>query len=290
MENPSEDFESILFEVFGQEIDVPDFALVASGHANQAILLDTSRGAFLLKVSTVVESRQFGEEARGLKLIGRHTSLKVPEVYGYGKVGTSHYILMEWLVQGKRVPTYWSELGEGIAELHMATVSNFGFEVSNYIADLPQRNTYRPDWNTFFVEERLEPMLHRAYLHQLISKENLIKVQSIYPRFAGLFPNERPSLLHGDLWSGNVLSTEKGNPALIDPSVYYGHREMDLAFSKLFGGFDAAFYEAYNHVFPLDPGFDDRMDVYNLYPLLVHLNLFGAGYLPGVLRIVDRFS
>jgi fructosamine-3-kinase len=102
------------------------------------------------------------------------------------------------------------------------------------------------------------------------------------------FPVEKPALIHGDLWSGNIMSSAQGNPVILDPAVYYGHREVDLAFSRLFGGFEHSFYQAYEAVFPLEPGFLDRVPVYNLYPLLVHLLLFGKGYLPGIERAVDQ--
>lgn len=130
----------------------------------------------------------------------------------------------------------------------------------------------------------------KAYFDKLIPLEFLKKFQSLYPKLESLFPKEKPSLLHGDLWSGNVLCGPDGKPCLIDPAIYYGHREMDLAFSRLFGGFDSKFYEAYESILPLEPGFESRIAVYNLYPLLVHLNLFGTAYLPGIEKTLNRFQ
>jgi fructosamine-3-kinase len=116
----------------------------------------------------------------------------------------------------------------------------------------------------------------------------LKKFQRIYPVLENFFPKEKPALLHGDLWSGNIMRGKNGMPVLIDPAVYYGHREMDLAFSRLFGGFESLFYESYETVFPLEPGFEERVPVYNLYPLLVHLLLFGKSYLSGIEKTVNR--
>lgn len=290
MENPNDSFEAILFNVFGQNISLKKYALIAAGHANQAVLLRTSWGPFFLKFNYESNGDLFREEAHGLELMARHTSLFVPVVYGFGQVEGTNYLVTEWVRQGPQSTDYWSELAEGLAELHMATQVGFGLDRPNYIAVLPQRNDAHTDWTSFFIDERLEPLLQRAHDHQLINKETMQKVQAIYPVLGGFFPSEKPALLHGDLWSGNIMRTTKGNPVLIDPAVYYGHREMDIAFSHLFGGFSDEFYETYNELFPLEPGFEDRKDVYNLYPLLVHLNLFGTGYLPGILRVVKRLS
>ncbi|MCC5936699.1 MAG: fructosamine kinase family protein [Lunatimonas sp.] len=289
MENPSESFDSILLKVFGGNIFLKKYTLIAAGHANQALCLRTSWGSFFLKINQETDENLFREEALGLKLLAENTSLFVPEVYGFGQVDGINYLVTEWVREGVRSKDYWRVLGEGLAELHMATQVGFGLDHPNYISILPQPNEMHRDWTSFFIDERLEPMLQRAYFHQLITKEVLQKVRAIYPFLEGFFPSEKSSLLHGDLWTGNIMRTTRGEPVLIDPAVYYGHREMDLAFSRLFGGFSDEFYETYNDIFPLEPGFEERKDVYNLYPLLVHLNLFGTGYLPGILRVIERF-
>lgn len=229
------------------------------------------------------------KEAEGLNLLRKSTFLKVPQVIGHGRIGDHNYLLSEYIPSGRYQLDYWENLGLGLAHLHLSSAPNFGLENDNFIASLQQRNFHEDQWINFFIEQRLEPLLGKAYFEQLIPLDFLKEFQAIYPAIEGLFPKEKPALLHGDLWSGNVISTKDGQPCLIDPAVYYGHREMDLAFSRLFGGFDAKFYEAYESILPLEPDFEARMGIYNLYPLLVHLNLFGTAYLPGIERIVKRF-
>jgi len=177
-----------------------------------------------------------------------------------------------------------------LAHLHLTQRQAFGLESDNFIASLYQKNHDTDDWLDFFIEQRLEPLLGKAYFDRLIPLDFLKKFQEIYPKLEGIFPKEKPSLVHGDLWSGNIIPNVSGEPSLIDPAIYFGHREMDLAFSRLFGGFDRQFYDSYESVLPLEPEFESRIGVYNLYPLLVHLNLFGEAYLPGIQKIINRFQ
>jgi fructosamine-3-kinase len=282
MENPESFYDAVLFQFFGTPVPVFDFNLISAGSVNQAVFLKTGKGEYLLKTNHRQNRNIFEKEAEGLDWLRRHTSLHVPETFVYGRIGDTNYLLMEWISSRSPLPDYWQKLGEGIAELHMVVGQKFGLDSDNYIAILPQINEQENTWENFFVNKRLEPMLQRAFYEGLIPKDFMKEFRRIYPLLKDFFPKEKPALLHGDLWSGNILIDDKGAPALIDPAVYFGHREVDLAFSRLFGGFDRKFYEAYQHHFPLEPGFEERIDVYNLYPLLVHLNLFGASYLPGI--------
>jgi fructosamine-3-kinase len=170
----------------------------------------------------------------------------------------------------------------------MATQKQFGLGNDNYISSLTQKNAQLDDWTEFFIINRLEPLISRAYYEEKINASFFSKFREIYPKLKGIFPKEKPALLHGDLWAGNVISDASGHPVLIDPAVYFGHREMDLAFSMLFGGFSDSFYEHYKEVFPIEPGFEERVQIYNLYPLLVHLLLFGTSYLPPIEKTVRR--
>jgi fructosamine-3-kinase len=229
------------------------------------------------------------KEAEGLSLLSRSTFLKVPLAIGSGRIEEYNYLLTEFISGSRPHPDYWEDLGMGLAHLHLNHQAKFGLEYDNFIASLPQKNHLLENWTDFFIEYRLEPLLGRAYFDRLIPLDFMKKFQSLYPILESLFPKEKPSLLHGDLWSGNVLCGQDGKPSLIDPAIYFGHREMDLAFSRLFGGFDGLFYEAYESILPLEPEFESRMSIYNLYPLLVHLNLFGTAYLPGIEKILNRF-
>lgn len=284
----SEFFEKVVFLSLGERVPISQAKLIAAGNINQGVLLEARDAKFFLKINFESSEDIFEKEAEGLKSLSLNTPLQVPKVHGSGRIGDQNFLLMDWVKSDNTSPSYWKELGMGLAQLHMATRSEFGYHTDNYIASLVQTNSYKASWTDFFVENRLEPMMGKAYYEGLVSLEYYKRFQQIYPLLQSIFPNEKPSLLHGDLWSGNVMRGLKGSPVLIDPAVYYGHREMDLAFSKLFGGFDDEFYEAYNTLFPLEPDFEERVPIYNLYPLLVHLLLFGKSYLAGIEKTVNR--
>ena len=290
MPDQHELYEQVVSETLGPMAELKSASLVAAGNHNQGIRLETSAGIFFLKLNFDHERSILAKEAEGLQKLRKCTFLKVPVTHGHGRIGDYNYLLSEFIPSSRQQLDYWENLGLGLAQLHLNTSKQFGFESDNYIASLHQKNHQFDNWPDFFIEQRLEPMLGKAYFDRLIPLDFLKKFQSIYSKLASIFPKERPALLHGDLWSGNVICDEEGQPCLIDPAVYYGHREMDLAFSKLFGGFDSRFYDAYESIVPLEPDFDSRMGIYNLYPLLVHLNLFGTAYLPGIEKIVKHFQ
>ncbi|WP_026955347.1 fructosamine kinase family protein [Algoriphagus vanfongensis] len=283
-------YEQVLQQNLGPFAEFKSASVVAAGNHNQGIRLETNEGTFFLKLNFEHEKAILQQEASGLQRLRKATFLKVPEVYGCGRIGDYNYLLSEFIHSERFQLDYWENLGLGLAHLHLSHRSSFGLEEDNFIASLPQKNMDSSSWLDFFVEQRLEPLLGKAYFDRLIPLDFLKKFQEIYPKLQSIFPEEKPSLVHGDLWSGNVISTVEGQPCLIDPAIYFGHREMDLAFSRLFGGFDARFYESYESVLPLEPDFESRMGIYNLYPLLVHLNLFGSAYLPGIEKILRRFQ
>ncbi|TDQ17577.1 fructosamine-3-kinase [Algoriphagus boseongensis] len=283
-------YEQILFNALGPFTQLKSASLIAAGNHNQGVKLDTSEGSFFLKLNFDHERDILVKEAEGLKKLKNSTFLKVPKTFDHGRVEDYNYLLSEFIPSSRQHLDYWEDLGLGLANLHLNSFSHFGLESDNFIASLHQKNHPFDNWLDFFIEQRLEPMLGKAYFDRLIPLDFLKNFQAIYPKLDSLFPKEKPALLHGDLWSGNVICDREGKPCLIDPAIYYGHREMDLAFSRLFGGFDSRFYEAYESVLPLEPGFESRIGVYNLYPLLVHLNLFGTAYLPGIEKILQRFQ
>lgn len=282
-------FQGILLEVFNRSIELRSYRIIAGGSYNQAVCLETEKGLFLVKTNTETATDIFEKEFKGLDRLRKHTSLKIPQPIGLGKMHHLNYLLMEWIPEGNSGKNYWEELARGIAQLHGTTSDRFGLWEDNYISVLPQVNKEFDNWPEFLIENRIEKMLAKALSRRLIDDAFLKRIRKIYQRLPLLFPDEKPALLHGDLWSGNVLATESGQPCLIDPAVYFGHREMDLAFSKLFGGFSDHFYLSYNEFYPIEPGFEERVDLYNLYPLLVHLNLFGKSYLSSIEKVVKKF-
>ncbi|AFL84207.1 fructosamine-3-kinase [Belliella baltica DSM 15883] len=281
-------YEQILFLSFGKEIEVNQARLVAAGNVNQGIQLITDKGSYFLKVNFENTKDIFEKEALGLRLLSKSCPLTVPEVIYFGEVEDFNFLLMEWIDSSERSIDYWEKLGEGLAQMHMTTQESFGLTYSNYISSLSQNNQYTSLWADFFIDQRLEPLIGRAFFEGLVDESFLKKFRLIYPKLRDFFPKERPALVHGDLWSGNVMADKNGHPSLIDPAIYYGNREIDLAFSRMFGGFDQRFYDAYNAIFPLSDGFEDRKEIYNLYPLLVHLLLFGKSYLSGIQKTVNK--
>lgn len=290
MSNADLPWEDVLFKVFGKETKVISSRSVGGGSYNGAEFLETDIGRFFVKTNFNTAPDTFEKEASGLGWLGKNGALKVPKVYGHGIMEGLQYLVMEWIPSGSPGKNYWEDLGRGLAGLHRTSAKQFGFVEDNYISILPQHNPERGQWVDFFIEERLERMLALASSRGLLEENFLKKFRKIYPRLPSWFPKESPALLHGDLWSGNVLVTEEGSPSLIDPAVYFGHREMDLAFSRLFGGFSGRFYSAYQEIFPLAPDFESRKDLYNLYPLLVHLILFGRSYFASIENVIKKYG
>ncbi|WP_194776432.1 fructosamine kinase family protein [Pararhodonellum marinum] len=289
MRDPSLDFDQVLRLITNQNIQVHSYQFISSGNINQAVSLKTSHGDLFLKSNFQAQPDIFEKEIAGLELLRKHSPLTIPKTLGHCQWAEQHYLAMEWIKQGRRSPDYWQKLAQGMAQIHFTSDTHFGLNEDNYIAILPQINSRMVEWPDFFWTCRLEPLAGKAYYEGLIPKEILKSFQALQPKLSQLMPKERPALIHGDLWSGNILVNEKGDPALIDPAVYFGHREMDLAFSLLFGGFEESFYETYQEIFPMEPGFEDRVDLYNIYPLLVHLHLFGKSYLPGINRALNKY-
>lgn len=177
-----------------------------------------------------------------------------------------------------------------MAQLHRNSSSQFGWKKNNYIGALLQLNSEREQWWEFYAECRLEPLFAKAFDQGYLESGDRRSLEALINRLEELIPKESPALLHGDLWSGNCISNPKGEPLLIDPAVYYGHREMDLAMMKLFGGFGARVFQAYNEEFPLEKDWEERLSIHQLYPLLVHLNLFGSTYLASCRRVWEPFA
>ncbi len=290
MHEQYEIYANVISQTLGPMAQLKAANLVAAGNHNQGIRLETSEGCFFLKLNFDHERNILVKEADGLRILRKSTFLRVPRTFGHGRIGDYNYLLSEFIPSSRQQLNYWENLGLGLAHLHLNVSGQFGLADDNFIASLPQKNHQSDNWADFFIEQRLEPMLGKAYFDRLIPLDFLKKFQAIYARLESIFPKEKPVLLHGDLWSGNVICDGEGQPCFIDPAIYYGHREMDLAFSRLFGGFDSRFYEAYESIVPLEPDFESRIGIYNLYPLLVHLNLFGTAYLPGIEKIVKHFQ
>ena len=283
--------EKKLTPYFESEVCITGAWPVSGGSINSCYRLETTSGQIFLKRND--ENRyplMFSAETEGLKLLGKSNAFSIPGVIAFGDAGHFSYLLLEWVEPGRRIENFWSHFGNALAVMHRCTSDMFGLHFNNYIGSLAQSNAQCETWTDFFIRERLEPQLKMAINSGKLQKESLSMFNRLFARLDEWIPSERPALLHGDLWSGNFLTGNNGNATLVDPAVYYGHREMDLAMSKLFGGFDSGFYSAYQMSFPLHDGFEKRKDIHNLYPLLVHVNLFGGGYAGQVNSILVKYT
>ena len=263
---------------------------VGGGSINMAYAVETGTGRFFVKLNSSARYPQmFEKEALGLSALANAGELPVPEVIGFDENHEQAFLVLKFIEAGVPSSGFWEDFGRGLARLHGHTADKFGFEHDNYIGSLPQSNTFHDTWTEFFIRERLMPQISRAFNSGLLTQSDRKAFERFFHRLDTIFPNEPPALLHGDLWSGNFMVNRSGKAVLIDPAVYYGHREMDLGMSQLFGGFHRRFYDAYHEEKPLKPGWEKRLDYCNLYPLLVHVNLFGGNYTYDVRRILKPF-
>ena len=265
---------------------------VHGGDINEAWLAETSEGTSLfIKTNPQAPPHLFDREARGLAWLRDADALTIPKVLAVGHgAGPAAFLALEHLKPGQPVANFDVLLGEGLAKLHAHSADQFGLDHDNFIGSLPQSNTPHPTWADFYGHQRLGAQLKRARDQGLATKPLIQAVEALIMKLPERVGDEEPpARLHGDLWSGNLHRTQHGRPALIDPAVYGGHREVDLAMMRLFGGFSDRVFEAYHATYPLAPGHQERVGLYQLYPLLVHLNLFGGHYGQSALRTAQRY-
>ena len=291
--NPS--IQKYLNQFLSDELDLPtslvQFHTVGGGSINDTFrLIVNSQSNFFVKVNSAPKyPKLFQKEKKGLEFLNNQKILRVPSVIVCNEIDDNQVLVMEWVEEGLRTELFWKKFGEQLAALHHITNPYFGFEEDNYMGALPQRNNRCDTWIEFFVHRRLQPQIEIAMAHHLVQVKHLTTFENLYRRVGNIFNSEQPSLLHGDLWSGNFMCDQNSDLVLIDPAVYFGHRSMDLAMTTLFGGFERSFYESYNYHFPFPNNYDEQWDICNLYPLLIHLNLFGSGYLSQIESILRKF-
>lgn len=291
-----------LVDLFGSSVAITQTDRLSGGDINKAYALTLNTGdKIFMKANAKNNAAFFTAEAAGLTAIASTKAISTPKILCTGTddgedVGYS-FLLLEYIKSSGKIKTYWETFAQELAAMHKADVSKvasgdagraFGFFQDNFIGARPQKNTPSASWISFFREQRLAPQFKAA--DSYFTKEDRAKITKLLDnldRF--LIEPEQPSLLHGDLWSGNVMCGSDGKAMLIDPACYIGHREADLAMTELFGGFPQSFYDAYKEAFPLQPGYEERRDLYNLYQLLNHLNLFGPTYLEPVLSIISEY-
>lgn len=296
-----------LSSLFGPGISVRSRTRISGGDINEAYALVLTDGQVIfMKSNSHTPEDFFKAEAAGLSAVASTGTIRTPEILctgrETGKSESCNFLLLKYVESRNPRDDFWETFGRNLAALHNADTKSFfesdgtenqadknqfGFFQDNYIGERPQRNTPRESWISFFREMRLEPQFKSA--DRYFTDEQRKSISHFLDHLDDFLTEGKPSLLHGDLWSGNVMCGPDGNAMLIDPASYVGHAEADIAMTELFGGFPPAFYGAYKEIVHFEPGYELRRDIYNLYQLLNHLNLFGHSYLPSVLHILRRF-
>jgi fructosamine-3-kinase len=264
---------------------------ISGGDINEAYEIALADGRRLFaKTNRRSPHGMFAAEARGLAWLAEARALRVPQVVAASSEDAGpQFLVLELVASGAPAPDFDERLGLGLAALHRAGAPGFGLDHDNFIGRLAQDNTRAPGWASFYRARRLEAQLGLAVDGGLATPRMRRGFERLWGALDGLVgPPEPPARLHGDLWGGNLLCDERGHPCLIDPAVYGGHREVDLAMMRLFGGFGGRVFDAYRAAWPLADGHRERLTLYQLYPLMVHVNLFGGSYVGSVEAALDR--
>lgn len=265
---------------------------ISGGSINQTYKLAGSGGSsHFLKLNSAKKFPQlFHLEKDGLNCLSSAGCIRTPAVRGNGIYNDWQFLVLEWIEEGERTKSFWERFGRKLAELHQSTNDKFGYETNNYMGALMQKNAFKKSWMDFFIECRVRPQIVLAIEKGNLQAGAMDAMERMKKRLGEIFAVEPPSLIHGDLWSGNYICDRKEEPVLIDPAIYFGHRSMDLGMTTLFGGFDSVFYSSYNHYFPLPANYMEQWEVCNLYPLLIHLNLFGTSYRSAVMEVLKKYG
>lgn len=262
---------------------------LSGGDINSAYHLQAPSVSWFIKVNRPALAFMFEAEAAGLRELADLKAIRVPEVITCGHNAEYSYLVLEYLHLGEFNKDSSRLFGEQLAALHLHKQPFFGWHIDNTIGSTRQSNTRHHDWLQFWREQRLLKQLQLASSNGFNGKLQR-RGEILAERIGQFFDNYRPqpALLHGDLWGGNAAADQQGQPFIYDPACYYGDREADIAMTELFGGFGSAFYQAYQSSYPLDPGYQTRKTLYNLYHIINHLNLFGGGYLHQAETMIER--
>lgn len=277
-------------DVFSRELGIEKITPVSGGSTALGFKLQGYGSNYFLKINPHPGYRDMLEkEALSLKVLENLESIKVPKVHHVGRQQNVDYMLMDWIDRREPDTLFWENFGIEMAMLHQKKYPFYGFITDNYIGTLRQSNLGCTTWAEFFIEHRLVPLVGEAFDRDVIDQLTVQKFEALYNRVSDIFEEEQASLIHGDFWYGNYMCDSQAKPVLIDPASYFGNRVMDIAMSQLFGGFPDVFYHAYNAIWHLPPGWKESVEIANLYPLLVHANMFGGSYGQMIKNILYRF-
>ena len=268
---------------------IKSYSPLTGGDINEVYILESKLKKFVIKVNrTDLYPNMFETEMNGLLKLKKGNSIRIGNPIKVINHKGLSILILDHIKKGLMTKELWINFGSQLNLLHQKTQDKFGLNEANYIGCLHQSNINETSWANFYANQRLEPMLKMA-INSGYLKGYSSRFEKLYSKLSNLFPEESPALLHGDLWSGNFIAGENNKVWLIDPAVYYGHREMDIGMTLLFGGFNKLFYESYNANNPLENEWKERIQLTQLYPLLVHVNLFGGEYVVSVKSAIDRF-
>ena len=286
---PWKDVERSIREASRTAFAIESRSGIGGGCINECYVIRGHGRAYFVKLNTPERAEMFSAEAAGLSEIARTNTVRVPEPVCHGASPAACWLVLEHVELRAGTDSSMRELGRKLAGMHRVATREHGWKRDNTIGATPQVNTRSSDWIEFWRGQRLGFQLRlaasRGHGGRLVADGNRL-LEKLPAFFSGYEPI--PSLLHGDLWSGNAAASAGGEPVIFDPAVYYGDREADLAMTELFGGFPPAFYEAYRAEYPLDAGYATRKQLYNLYHVLNHLNLFGGGYRAQAERMIGQ--
>ncbi len=287
-----DELNKLLEPLYGAKVE-SSFA-TSGGSINQTQVLKLTNGErVFMKQNSNPPTNFFLAEVKGLRLLAQAKSgPKIPKPIALQSGSRPTFLLMEYIENSAEDNKFADRLARALAELHRMSQNHFGLDHDNYIGSTPQKNDLEKDGIIFFRKQRIDFQRELARKAGLLPVSTDKKLDSLCDNLKDFLniSGQRPALIHGDLWSGNYFPDSQGNPCIFDPAVYYGLREADIAMTELFGRLPQRFYDAYNEAFPMNPGYQERKDIYNLYHLLNHLNLFGSSYLSSVQQIVKRFS
>ena len=294
METFDEAVSAAVSAALGEPLDLTAAGAVGGGCINETRLFQAGVGrTFFVKSNRPDLAVMFEREAEGLTALAAVGAIRIPRPIAWGSSASASFLVLEHVRTGSKAADFSANFGRRFAELHRGSrTDHCGFPHDNFIGSTPQPNPRTSNWVEFWRDHRLGFQLELARSRGRADARMIELGDRLIDRLDDLIgsSDDPPCLLHGDLWGGNYLVDEEGEPVLIDPATYHGHREADLAMTRLFGGFDARFYAAYEEIWPLADGHEERLEIYELYHQLNHLNLFGSGYRSGCMAILERFG
>ncbi|GAC1425121.1 MAG: fructosamine kinase family protein [Flavisolibacter sp.] len=265
---------------------------VSGGSINECYRIHTLKQAFFCKHNSASKfPLLFIKEKDALECINSSGYIKTPKVLDCFEEENRQFLLLEWIEEGPRNKAFWVQFGEELAAMHLMKGTDFGWRENNYIGSVEQNNTYSNNWILFFMNQRLIPLAEKCLELHLLEKRHFQQFEHLWKVMPVVFDsNEQPFLVHGDLWNRNFLCNYQSQPYLIDPAIYYGHPSLDMGMTDLFKGFGQEFYRAYQYHRPFQPNYKEQWNICNLYPLLIHLFLFGSSYKNPIEAILNKFN